>query len=67
MVWSDIILPVQRGSQDVMVPGADRLVYLASVGPRAIPDLLFFARYGVVVLSDPGSFALVEDLCPGGP
>ena len=67
MVRSDIIVPVQRGSQVVMARCADCLVYLASVGPRAILGLPFFARYGLVVLPDPGCFALVEDLCQGGP
>ena len=67
MVRSDIIAPVQRGSQVVMVRCADCLVYLASVGPPAILGLPFFARYGLVVLPDPGCFALVEDLCQGGP
>ena len=64
---SDIIVPVQRGSQVVMARCADCLVYLASVGPRAILGLPFFTRYGLVVLPDPGCFALVEDLCQGGP
>ena len=59
-VRSDIIVPVQRGSQVVMARCADCLVYLASVGPRAILGLPFFARYGLVVLPDPGCFALVE-------
>ena len=67
VVRSDIIVPVQRASQVVMARCADCLVYLASVGPRAILGLLFFARYGLVVLPDPGCFALVEDLCQGGP
>ena len=64
---SDIIVPVQRGSQVVMARCADCLVFLASVGPRAILGLPFVARYGPVVLPDPGCFALVEDLCQGGP
>ena len=64
---SDIIVPVQSGSQVVMARCADCLVYLASVGPRAILGLPFFARHGLVVLPDPGCFALVEDLCRGGP
>ena len=42
-------------------------VYLASVGQRAILGLPLFARYGLVVLPDPGCFALVEDLFQGGP
>ena len=67
VVRSDIIVPVQRRSQVVMSRGADCLVYLALVGPRAILGLPFFARYGLVVLPDPGCFALVEDLCQGGP
>ena len=46
---------------------ADCLVYLASVGPQAILDLPSLARYGLVVLPDRGCFALVEDLCQGGP
>ena len=58
VVRSDIIVPVQRGSQVVMARCADCLVYLASVGPRAILGLPFFARYGLVFLSDPGCFAL---------
>ena len=66
MVRSDIIVPVQRTSQVVMARCADCLVYLASVGPRAILGLPFFARYGLVVLPDPGSFAWVEDLGEGG-
>ena len=57
VVRSDIIVPVQRGSQIVMARSADCLVYLASVGPRAILGLPFFARYGLVVLLDPGCFA----------
>ena len=67
MVRSDIIVPVQRGSQVVMARCADCLVYLATVGLRAILGLPFFARYRLVVLPDPGCFALVEDLCQGGP
>ena len=67
MVQSDIIVPVQRGSQVVMARCADCLVYWASGGPRAILRLPLFARYEVVVLPDPGCFALVEDLCQGGP
>ena len=67
VVRSDVIVPVQRGSQVVMARCAGCLVYLASVGPRAILGLPFFARYGLVVLPDPGCFALVEDLCQGGP
>ena len=67
VVRSDIIVPVQRGSQVLMVRCADCLVYLASAGPRAILGLPFFARYGLVVLPDPGCFALVEDLCQGSP
>ena len=67
VVRSDIIVPVQRGSQVVMARCAGCLVYLVSVGPRAILGLPFFARYGLVVLPDPGCFALVEDLCQGGP
>ena len=51
----------------MMARCADCLVYLASVGPRAILGLPFFAQYGLVVLRDPGRFALVEDLCQGGP
>ena len=51
----------------MMARCADCLVYLASVGPRAILGLPFFARYGLVVLPDPGCFALVEDLGQGGP
>ena len=66
VVRSDIIVPVQRGSQFLMARCADCLVYLASVGPQAILGLPFFARYGLVVLPDPGCFALVEDLCQGG-
>ena len=67
MVRSDIIVPVQRGSQVVMARCADCLVYWASVGPRAILGLPFFARYGLVVLPDPGCFALAEHHCRGGP
>ena len=67
VVRSDIIVPVQRGSQVMMARCADCLVYLASVGPRAILGLLFFAWYGLAVLPDPRCFALVEDLCQGGP
>ena len=67
VVRSGIIVPVQRGSQVVMARCADCLVYLASVGPRVILGLRFVARYGLVVLPDPGCFALVEDLCQGGP
>ena len=67
VVRSNIIVPVQRGSQVVMARCADCLVYLASVGPRAILGLPFFARYGLVIVPDPGCFALVEDLCQGGP
>ena len=67
MVQSDFIVPVQRGSQVVMARCADCLVFLASVDPRAIFGLPFFARHGLVVLPDPGCFALVEDLCQGGP
>ena len=63
VVRSDIIVPVQRGSQVVMARCADCLVYLASVGPRAILGLPYFARCGLVVLLDPACFALVEDLC----
>ena len=67
VVWSDISVPVQRGSQVVMARCADCLVYLASVGPRAIPGLPIFAQSGLLVLPDPGCFALVEYLCQGGP
>ena len=67
MVWSDIIVAVQRGSQVVMARCADCLVFLGSVGPRGILGSPFFARYGLVVLPDPGCFAFVEDLCQGGP
>ena len=67
VVRSDIIVPVQRHSQVVMARCADCLVYLASVGPRAILGLPFFARYGLLVLPDPGCFALVEDLGQGCP
>ena len=67
VVRSDIIVPVQRGSRVVMARCANCLVYLASVGARAIPGLPFFARYGHVVPPDLGCFALVEDLCQGGP
>ena len=67
VVRSDIIVPVQRDSQGVMARCADCLVFLASVGPRAILGFPFFARYGLVVLLDPGCFALVEDLCQSGP
>ena len=67
VVRSDIIVPVQRSSLVVMARCADRLVYSASVGPRAILGLPFFARYRLVVLSDLGCFVLVEDLCQGGP
>ena len=67
MVRSNIIVPVQRGSQVVMARCADCLVYLASVGPPAIVGLPFFSRYGLVVLPDPGCFALVEGLGQGGP
>ena len=67
VVQSDIIVPVQRGSQVVMARCANGLVHWASVSPRAILGLPFLARYGVVVLPDPGCFALVEDLCQGGP
>ena len=41
VVPSDILVPVQRGSQVVMAQCADCLVYLASVGPRAILGLPF--------------------------
>ena len=64
---SDIIVPVQRGSQVVIARRANCLAYVASVGLRAILGLPFFARYGLVVLPDPGCFALVEELCQGGP
>ena len=67
MVRSDIIVRVKRSSQVVMARCANCLIYLASVGLRAIPGLPFFARYGLAVLPDPGCFALVEDLCQGGP
>ena len=67
MVRSNIIVPLQRRTKVLMACCADCLVYLASVGPRAILGLPFFARYGLVVLPDPGCFALVEDLCQGGP
>ena len=67
VVRSDMIVPVESGSRVLMACCADCLVYLASVGPRAILGLPFFARYGLVVLPDPGCFALVEDLCQGGP
>ena len=67
MVRSDIVVPVQRGSQVVMARCAGCLVYLASVGPRAILGFPLFARYGLAVLPDPGCVALVEDLCQGGP
>ena len=67
VVRSNIIVPVQRGSQVVIARCADCLVYLASVGSRAILGLPFFARYGLVVLPDPGCFAFLEDLCQGGP
>ena len=67
MVRSDIIVLVQRRSQVVMARSADCLVSLASVGPRALLCLPFFARYGFVVLPDPGCFGLVEDLCQGSP
>ena len=46
---------------------ADCLVFLASVGPQALFGLPFLARYGLVVLPDPGCFAFVENLCQGGP
>ena len=67
MVRSDITMPVQRGPQVVMARCSDCCVYLASVRPRPILGLPFFGRYGFVVLPDPGCFALVEDLCQGGP
>ena len=67
LVRSDIIVPVQRSSQFVMPHCAGYLVYLASVGRRAVLGLPFFARYGFPVLPDPGCFALVEDFCQGGP
>ena len=67
VVRSDIIVPVQSSSQVVMARSADCLVYLASVRPRGILGLPFDARYGLVVLSDPGCFALVGDLCQGLP
>ena len=67
VVRSEIIVPVQRCSQVVMARCADCLVYLASVRPRAILGLPVFAWYGLVVLPDPGCFALVDDLCQGGP
>ena len=67
VVRSDIVVPVQRGSQFTMARCANCLVFLASVGPRDILGLPFFARYGLVVLPHPGCFALVEDLCQGGP
>ena len=66
VVRSNIIVPVQRGSQVVMACCAHCLDHLPSVGPRAILGLPFFARYGSVVLPDPGRFAL-KDLCQGGP
>ena len=66
VVRSDIIVPVQRGSQVVMARCADCLVFLASVGLRAILGLPLFARYGLAILPAPGCFALVEDLCQGG-
>ena len=67
VVRSNNIVPVQRGSQVVMARCADCLVYLALVGPRPILSLAFFAQYGLVVIPNPGCFALVEDLCQGGP
>ena len=67
VVRSDVIVPVQRGSRVVMARCADGLVYSASVGTRAILGLTFSARYGLVVLPDPGCFALVEDFPEGGP
>ena len=51
----------------MMARCADCLVHLRAVGPRGILGLPFFARYGLVVLPDPGCFAFVEDLCQGGP
>ena len=66
VVRSDIIMPVQRGSQVLMARCADRLVYLASVGSRALFGLPLVTRYRLVVLLDPGCFAFVEDLCQGG-
>ena len=66
VVRIDIIVPVQNGSQVVMALCADYSVYLASAGPRAILVLPFFSPYGLVVLPDPGCFALVEDLRQGG-
>ena len=64
---SDIIVPVQRGSQVVMARCADCFVYLASVGPRAILGLAFSARYGLVVLPDPGCLTVLEYLFQGSP
>ena len=67
VVRSDIIVPVQRGSQAVIAHCADWLVFFSSVGLRAINGFPFSARYRLVVLPDPGCFALVEDLSQGGP
>ena len=67
VVRGDISMPVQRGSQVLMARCADCLVYSTSGGPRAILGLPYFARYGLVVLPDPGRFAHVEDLRQGGP
>ena len=64
VVRSDIVVPVRRDSQVGMARCADCLVFLASVVPRAILGLPFFA---LVVLPDPGSFALVENLGQGSP
>ena len=67
VVRSDIIVPVQRGSQVAMARCADCLLYSALVGWRAILGFPCVAWYGLVVLPDPGCFALQEDLCQGGP
>ena len=68
-MWFRVIslCPCKEVPRSLMARCADCLVYMASVGPRAILGLPFFACYGFVVLPDRGCFALVEDLCQGGP
>ena len=46
---------------------ADCLVYLASVGSRAILGLPFLCPVRACCPPDPGCLALVDDLCQGGP
>ena len=61
---SDIIVPVQRGSQLVMAPCANCLVYLASVGPRAILGLPSLCPVWTCCLT--GSGMLCFGICLGG-